>query len=599
MARPPTSPAATAPDRADLTTSVPDSARESPAASDHRPPSSSTPSSSSSSSSSAAAAVPANPTNPSENNEPAPLASPPLSLPLPLAPPTTVTFVHKVFHLLDDPVAAPFLHWGTDGDCFVVPNFVEFARHVLPLRFKHCNFASFVRQCNMYGFTKVAAPKPAKGRRASAPDARTLAEARAIAEARTLGVDSGTCKHPSVDGASSSNSLAVKPASAASAAVSTGTAGKQLSEHVEAPWIFRHPLFKRGHPELLDQIQRKRGRPPKSVATTSTRTTARAATASTDDPASPHAAHHPTTPPPPPGPHLAGDSASAAASIGMSESNRVDALRARIERIETAMARDRAALARLATAIVRGPGQAAVDLAHAVLDALAAEYAVNVSDSGSCSGRGRWSHEATVPPPPTSAGLAPTSPAAPPSAQCMPPRPPPPPGTSRYHDHVARTTPPNPYVPPPPPVEPAPYHPGTPPQWAAPHPYSHPHPPPAPHAHGYYPPPPAPPGSAWPLVPYPGGAPPYPPPPPPAAYAHPAAPWSPSAAHYPPPPPPPPPPAGYYDSAYAGVHSPHGSEDAAARANGAAARVQETAAARNSGGGKRRLRPWETEGGEE
>ncbi|KAJ3366163.1 hypothetical protein GGF32_006612 [Allomyces javanicus] len=589
MARPSPSsaatPPATAPDRADLTASVPDSTRASPAASDHRPPSSS----SSSSSTSSAAAVPANPTNPPENNEPAPLASPPPPLPPPWASPTAVTFVHKVFHLLDDPVAAPFLHWGTDGDCFVVPNFVEFARHVLPLRFKHCNFASFVRQCNMYGFTKVATPKPAKGRRASAPDARALArEARAIAGTRTLGVDSGTGEHPSADGASISNSQ-VDPASAASAAATTSAAGQQSSMHVAAPWIFRHPLFKRGHPELLDQIQRKRGHPPKSISTTNARAAARAATASTDDPASPHAAYHPTTPTPPP--PLAADSASAAASIGMPESDRVDALRARIERIETAMARDRAALARLATAIVRGPGQAAVNLAHAVLDALAAEYAVNVSDCGSASGRGRWSHEATVPPASADAGPLPTSPPAPPSAQYMSP----PAGAPRYHHDHARTTPPNPYVPPPPPVEPAPYHhPGTPPQWAPPHPYSHPLPPPPVHAHGYYPPPPPPPGSAWPAAPYPG-APHCPPPPPPAAYAHPAAPWPPSAAaHYPPPPRPPP---GYYDSAFAGAHSRHGSEDAAAaRANGAA----ETATSRNSGsGGKRRLRPWEADGSEE
>ncbi|KNE61558.1 hypothetical protein AMAG_06374 [Allomyces macrogynus ATCC 38327] len=547
--------------------------------------------------------MPASPTNPPENNEPT-LASPELPLRPPLAPPpTTVTFVHKVFQLLDDPVAAPFLHWGTDGDCFVVPNFVEFARHVLPLRFKHCNFASFVRQCNMYGFTKVAAPKPAKGRRASAPDARALAEARAIAEARALGVDSGTGEHPSVegattwpDGASSSNSLAVEPASAASAASSTSAAGQQSSTHVEAPWIFRHPLFKRGHPELLDQIQRKRGRPLKSVstaATTTTRATARAATASTDDPASPHAAHHPTTPPPPP-PLV--DSASASASIGMPESDRVDALRARIERIETAMARDRAALARLATAIVRGPGQAAVDLAHAVLDALATEYAVNVSDCGSASGRGRWSHDSTVPPPlPPSSDAGPplpTSPAAPPSGQYMPP-PLPQPGPPRYHDH-ARTTPPNPYAAPPPPVpvDPAPYHPSPPPQWGPPHPYSHPHPPPAAHGHGYYPPPP-PPGFAWPPAPYTSAR---------TTRHRPrrmrplATPWPPSAAHYSAPPRPP---QGYYDSAYAGAHLPHGPEDTTARANGANG-VPETAAACNSAsGGKRRLRPWETDGSEE
>jgi hypothetical protein len=36
-----------------------------------------------------------------------------------------------------------------------VPNTQEFGRELLPQFFKHANFTSFVRQLNMYGFSKL------------------------------------------------------------------------------------------------------------------------------------------------------------------------------------------------------------------------------------------------------------------------------------------------------------------------------------------------------------------------------------------------------------------------------------------------------------
>ncbi len=41
--------------------------------------------------------------------------------------------------------------WNGTGTSFSVCNIERFARDILPLYFKHNNYASFVRQLNMYG----------------------------------------------------------------------------------------------------------------------------------------------------------------------------------------------------------------------------------------------------------------------------------------------------------------------------------------------------------------------------------------------------------------------------------------------------------------
>eukprot|EP01116_Phalansterium_solitarium_P021873 TRINITY_DN7002_c0_g1_i2.p1 TRINITY_DN7002_c0_g1~~TRINITY_DN7002_c0_g1_i2.p1 ORF type:complete len:525 (+),score=28.10 TRINITY_DN7002_c0_g1_i2:109-1575(+) len=63
-------------------------------------------------------------------------------------------FVVKTFQLLHDAGNADCAHWNTPGDSFIVSNTHLFSTR-LPKYFKHCNFSSFVRQLNTYGFRKL------------------------------------------------------------------------------------------------------------------------------------------------------------------------------------------------------------------------------------------------------------------------------------------------------------------------------------------------------------------------------------------------------------------------------------------------------------
>lgn len=57
--------------------------------------------------------------------------------------------------MVNSPETDPWVFWNHEGTTFIIPNSQTLAEHVLGRHFKHNNFASFVRQLNMYGFHKV------------------------------------------------------------------------------------------------------------------------------------------------------------------------------------------------------------------------------------------------------------------------------------------------------------------------------------------------------------------------------------------------------------------------------------------------------------
>ncbi|KAK6540327.1 kinase-regulated stress-responsive transcription factor skn7 [Orbilia ellipsospora] len=66
-------------------------------------------------------------------------------------------FVKKLYRMLGDKGHSDVVRWSDSGNSFIVFDNNEFTKNVLPLHFKHSNFASFVRQLNKYDFHKVRA----------------------------------------------------------------------------------------------------------------------------------------------------------------------------------------------------------------------------------------------------------------------------------------------------------------------------------------------------------------------------------------------------------------------------------------------------------
>ncbi|KND94074.1 Heat shock factor protein [Tolypocladium ophioglossoides CBS 100239] len=63
-------------------------------------------------------------------------------------------FVQKLSSFLEEQKNTELIRWSEKGDSFIVLDEDEFAKTLIPELFKHNNYASFVRQLNMYGFHK-------------------------------------------------------------------------------------------------------------------------------------------------------------------------------------------------------------------------------------------------------------------------------------------------------------------------------------------------------------------------------------------------------------------------------------------------------------
>jgi hypothetical protein len=68
----------------------------------------------------------------------------------------TPAFLEKLFDILENESAFHHLiSWQPDGNSFIIKKVNEFSETVLPKYFKHSNIQSYIRQLNMYGFSKT------------------------------------------------------------------------------------------------------------------------------------------------------------------------------------------------------------------------------------------------------------------------------------------------------------------------------------------------------------------------------------------------------------------------------------------------------------
>ena len=66
----------------------------------------------------------------------------------------SLSFLEKLYNMLEDPKNNEFIHWNEDGTKVVISDPIKFTINVLPKYFTHKNYSSFVRQLNKYGFSK-------------------------------------------------------------------------------------------------------------------------------------------------------------------------------------------------------------------------------------------------------------------------------------------------------------------------------------------------------------------------------------------------------------------------------------------------------------
>ncbi|KAJ3362053.1 stress-responsive transcription factor hsf1 [Allomyces javanicus] len=277
------------------------------------------------------------------------------------------TFISKLYAILQDKSIVHLICWTPNGDGFRVLSPTEFARQVLPACFKHNNISSFVRQLNMYGFSKVS------------DQSFALAALEATKHAASSSLASSSSS-PSTSPAVPAGALVTEAAAAgeeqpaaASAAAATAEQQKGPAVPYEQPWEFRHPYFQRDKVHLLPLIKRKTSKPaappavPNPADLAATPSTGRQGTE-----AAPEAVT--AAPAAPPTRRSSRTGLVDAAAIV----ERLTALEHRVVDMQTERERARSALARLASAVLlaaQDPNQRArvIDDARSVLVAMSAE----------------------------------------------------------------------------------------------------------------------------------------------------------------------------------------------------------------------------------
>ena len=66
------------------------------------------------------------------------------------------SFFTKLYDVLSNPVAAPYIAWCEDGDAFIVLDPDGFAEHIMPRTLQLNNLRSLIHHLDTYGFTRSA-----------------------------------------------------------------------------------------------------------------------------------------------------------------------------------------------------------------------------------------------------------------------------------------------------------------------------------------------------------------------------------------------------------------------------------------------------------